>query len=82
MIEALQHYNEILHGNLYLAKHFYSNLTCIVEGNTNLIKYSFRDNNFENCSIYFLISHMTLRKNSYNNLRSNFRVSFDTSYES
>ena len=65
-----------------LAKHFYSNLTGIVEENANLIKYSFRDNNFENCSMYFLISHMTLHKNCYNNLRPKFWVNFDKSYES
>ena len=48
----------------------------------NLVKYNFRDNNFEGCSIYFLISHMALHRNCYNNLRPNFWVSFDTSYES
>ena len=60
--------------NLYLAKHFHSNLTCIVEGNADLIKYSFRNNNFENCSIYFLISHMTLGKNRHNSLRPKFEL--------
>ena len=39
---------------------FYSSLTCVVAGNTNLIKHSFRTNNFEDSSMDFLMSHMIL----------------------